>query len=104
MSYIKGILKEEYDRLNALTEKYRDKVSQFPKGSVSVKSRNNLEYLYLAFRKGGKICFQYIGPLSSDNAQAALKKIEQRKKYEEKLKQVKKDLREIAKAVHGRKL
>jgi sigma54-dependent transcription regulator len=104
MSYIKGILKEEYDRLDALTEKYRDKVSEFPKGSVSVKNRNNLEYLYLAFRKGSKIFFQYIGPLSSDNAQIVLKQIEQRKKYEEKLKQVKKDLREIAKAVNGRKL
>jgi len=104
MSYIKGILKEEYDRLNALVKKYRDKVSEFPAGSVSVKNRNNLPYLYLASRKGRKICFQYIGSLYSDNAQAILKQIEQRKKYGEKLKQARKDLREIEKAVHGRKL
>jgi len=104
MSYLKGILKEEYDRLNSLAEKYRDKVSEFPKGSVSVKKRTNLQYLYLASRKGSKICFQYIGPLPSANAQTVLKQIEQRKKYEEKLKQVKKNLREIEKAVHGRKL
>jgi hypothetical protein len=80
MSYIKGILKEECDRLEALSKKYRDKVRELPKGSVSIKSRNNLQYLYVASRKGRKVCFQYIGPLSSDNAQLILKQIEQRKK------------------------
>ena len=37
MSYIKGILKEEYERFNALSRKYRDKVGELPKGCVSIK-------------------------------------------------------------------
>lgn len=104
MSYVKGILKEEYERLSVLSAKYRDKVGALPRGCVSIKNRKGLQYLYLACRKGGKVCFDYVGPVSSDNAQSILKKIEQRKKYEDKLKQVKKDLREIEKALHGRKL
>jgi hypothetical protein len=104
MSYVKGILKEEYERLNTLSEKYRDKVSDLPKGCASIKNRKGLQYLYLASRKGGKVCFEYVGPVSSNNAQAIIKKIDQRNKYMAKLKQVKKDLREIEKALHGRKL
>jgi hypothetical protein len=104
MSYIKGILKEEYERLNALSRKYRDKVGELPKGCVSIKNRRGLHYLYLASRTGGKVSFQYIGPAASENARAVLKKIEQRKNYENKLKQVRKDIREIQKALHGRKL
>ena len=102
MSYVKGILKEEYERLSVLSEKYRDKVIVFPKGCASIKNRKGLQYLYLASRKAGKVCFEYVGAVSSSNAQAILKKIEQRNKYMVKLKQVKKDLREIEKALHGR--
>jgi len=104
MSYVKGILKEEYERLSSLSEKYRDKVSVFPKGCASIKNRKGLPYLYLASRKAGKVCFEYVGAVSSDNAQSILKKIEQRNKFMVKLKQVKKDLREIVKALNGRKL
>jgi hypothetical protein len=104
MSYIKGILREEYERLNALCRKYRDKVGELPKGCASIKTRRGLQYLYLASRKGGKVSFQYIGSAAAENARAVLKKIEQRKNYENKLKQVRKDLWEIQKALHGRKL
>jgi len=98
MSYVKEILKEEHDRLMVLSGKYRDKVSGLPMGCASIKNRKGLQYLYLACRKGGKVCFEYVGPVSSDSAQAILKKIEQRNKYMAKLKQVEKDLREIEKA------
>jgi uncharacterized coiled-coil DUF342 family protein len=42
-----------------------------------------------------------MGPLSSEQARDILKKIEQRNKLKEKLKQVKKDLRELDKALSG---
>jgi hypothetical protein len=98
MSYVRGILKEEHDRLTVLSRKYRDKVSGLPKGCASIKNRKGLQYLYLACRKGGKVCFEYVGPVSSEAAQSILKKIEQRNRYLAKLRQVKKDLREIEKA------
>ncbi len=104
MSYVKGILKEEYERLRVLYAKYRDKTGALPRGCVSIKNRKGLHYLYLASRKSGKVCFLYVGPVSSSHAQSVLKKIDQRKKYEGKLKEIKKDLREIEKALHGRKL
>ncbi|MEA3359119.1 MAG: hypothetical protein U9R17_06920 [Thermodesulfobacteriota bacterium] len=104
MSYIKGILQEEHQRLKALTEKYRAEIEALPRGSISLKKRNQYEYLYLAFRQKDKVRFRYIGSMVSENAQAVIKKIKLRKKYEEKIKQVKKNLGEIEKALYGRKI
>jgi hypothetical protein len=104
MSYLKSVLKEEQQRLLSLAERYRDQLGGLPRGCVSIKNRKGLQYLYLASRKSGKVCFEYMGPLSSEQARDILKKIEQRNKLKEKLKQVKKDLRELDKALSGKKL
>ncbi len=104
MSYLKSVLKEEQERLHALSVRYRDQLGGLPRGCASIKNRKGLQYLYLASRKSGKVCFEYIGPISSKQAQEILKKIEQRNKLKEKLQQVKKDLREIEKALSGKKL
>jgi hypothetical protein len=101
MSYLKSVLKEEQQRLLSLSERYRDQLGGLPRGCVSIKNRKGLQYLYLASRKSGKVCFEYMGPLSSEQARDILKKIEQRNKLKEKLKQVKKDLRELEKALSG---
>ena len=101
MSYLKSVLKEEQQRLESLSEKYRDQLSGFPRGCASIKKRKGLQYLYLASRKSSKVCFEYMGPLSSEQARDILIKIEQRNKLKEKLKQVKKDLRELEKALSG---
>lgn len=68
MSYVKGILQEELDRLESLYQKYDEKVSSLPRGSLSVKKRNNKEYLYLAYREKSKVKFKYIGPKPSDRS------------------------------------
>ena len=102
MSYLKSVLKEELDRLQSLSEKYRDQLGGLPRGCASVKNRKGLQYLYLASRKSGKVCFEYIGPLSSELAKDILKKIERRNQLKEKLKLVKKDLRELEKAESGK--
>lgn len=104
MSYLKSVLREEQQRLASLLEQYRHQLEGFPKGCVSIKNRKGLHYLYLACRKNGKVCFEYIGPISSKQSQDRLEKIEQRNKLKEKLKQVKKDLHEMEKALSGRKL
>jgi len=104
MGYIKSILHEEYERLKALSDKYSAEIKALPRGSVSVKKRNKNEYLYLASRHKGKVRFEYIGPMVSEKAMAIRKKIEIRKQYENKMKQVRKDLREIEKAISGKKI
>ena len=104
MSYMKDILKEEYQRLKALSEKYHDEISALPRGSISIKKRNHREYLYLAYRQENKLRFEYIGPIVSEKSKAVLKQIGLRKRFETKLKQVKKDLLEIGRVTNGRKV
>ena len=88
MSYIKNIMQEESQRLEALYQKYNDKIAAYPKGTVSVKKRNRQEYLYLASRDKGKLKFNYIGSVTSEKAIKILEQIDIRKNYEKKLRQV----------------
>ena len=97
-------MQEEHQRLQALYQKYMDKIDSLPKGTVSIKRRNKNEYLYLANRRDGKVKFDYIGSIGSKNAREILEQVRFRKDYEQKLKQVKDDLKQIEKVVHGRKI
>ena len=104
MSYIKNIMMEEHQRLQALSKKYSDIIASFPRGAASIKKRNNHDYLYLASRKDGKVTFNYIGPVASEKTREILEQVNARKQYELKLKQVNQDLKEIERVVHGRKI
>ena len=104
MSYIKNIMQEEHQRLQALYQKYIDKIDSLPKGTVSIKKRNKNQYLYLASRRGAKVKFDYIGSVGSENARKVLEQVKFRKDYELKLKKVKGDLREIERVLRGRKI
>ena len=104
MSYIKNIMQEEHRRLQALCQKYMNKIDSLPKGTVSIKKRNKSEYLYLANRQGGKVRFIYIGSIASEKARKIMGQVNNRKNYESKLKQVRNDLKEIGKVLNGRKI
>jgi len=104
MSYLKSILEEEHQRLKELSEKYQTAILSYPRGTISVKKRRQKEYLYLVYRQNDKVKFEYIGPGDSEKAETVIKQVELRKNYEAKLKQVKNDLTEIEKAIHGRKI
>ncbi|MBA7528363.1 hypothetical protein ES705_20546 [subsurface metagenome] len=103
MSYLKSVLQEEYERLKALLKKYDDEISALPHGSISIKKRNQKEYVYLAYRKKENVKFEYIGSISSEKSKNVVKKVKLRKGYEIKLKQVRKDLEEIEKVINKRK-
>lgn len=104
MSHIKDIIREERRRLRTLSRKYSDKIASLPQGTVSIKKRNNSDYLYLACRRDGKVKFDYIGSAGSDKARQVLEQVRSRKDYEKKLSQVKSDLKEIEKVIHGREI
>lgn len=97
-------MQEEQQRLEALSFKYSDKISEYPRGTVSIKKRNKQEYLYLACRENGKLKFNYIGSVRSEKAIKVLEQIDLRKNYEKKLKQVQENLKEVKKVLHGRKI
>lgn len=100
MSIIQGILKEERDRLRRLRDKYLSELNSLPHQTLSIKKRNNKEYVYLAERINGKVNFQYIGPLKSEKADSLINDFAQKNQFKIKLKKIDKDLKEIEKIVH----
>jgi hypothetical protein len=69
------------------------------RGCTSIKKRNKSEYLYLASRRDGKLKFDYVDSVGSENAREIMEKVKLRKDYELKLKHVKDDLRCIEKMI-----
>lgn len=103
MSVIRGILEEELNRLEELEVFYKDKIAEALHGSISVKERGGKQYLYLARRKGNKVVFEYIGKDIPEARDALKDRIRQRKEYQEKLRQVRENLKEVKRALRGRR-
>lgn len=102
MSAIKGVLKEELGRLKILLTKYRQEARKCPRGSVSIKPRKGHNYAYLAYRKGAKICFEYLGNAQSKRVAAIKDKVRSRREYESRMRRINKEIRELERAVYGR--
>ena len=92
MSIIFGILDEEGQRLKEAIELYRGKMKELPKGSLWFKKRNSRKYVYLAFRDKGKVKFRYIAPVPSEKYDVIALQIKKRKEYEERIRNMKKDM------------
>jgi hypothetical protein len=98
MSVLRGVLKEEKQRLKALLRLYGSEVKAFPRGSISLKRIRNGEYAYLAYRKKGQIHFDYLGLASSESVQ----KIAERRKLEALVKKAKTNLKEVERMLRVR--
>ncbi len=98
MSVLKGVLKEEYERLNQLIKKYKEEIKNYPKGSISYKNIKGHSYAYLGYREKGKLCFKYFGKKSKEIKKVS-QRIKSRKKYESLLKQALLNLKELKKAI-----
>ena len=103
MSIIKGILEEELKRLEELSVFYKDKLSEGPRGSISVKERGGKRYIYLARREGKKVVFDYVGKDIPKVRNALNERLSQQKEYYVKLRQVKENLREVKRSLHGKR-
>jgi len=103
MSIIKGILEEELKRLEDLSVFYKDKISEAPRGSISVKERGGKRYIYLARREDKKVIFDYVGKDIPEVRNALNESLKQRKEYQVKLHQVKENLKEIRRSLRGKR-
>jgi hypothetical protein len=103
MSIIKDILEEELKRLEELSVFYKDKLSEGPRGSISVKERGGKRYIYLARREGKKVVFDYVGKDIPKVRNALNERLSQQKMYHVKLRQVKENLREVKRSLHGKR-
>ena len=99
MKILNDILQEEKERLLELEKIYKSKIQQLPKGSLIKKNIKGHNYYYLNYRSYKKQVFKYIGRLSEKEVKDLLTKIEERRKFEKFLRQVKKDIKEIEKKI-----
>jgi hypothetical protein len=103
MSVIRGILEEECDRLEELSVFYKEKIAEAPRGSISVKERGGKKYIYLARREDNKIIFEYVGKDVIEVRNALNERIRQRKEYQAKLRQARENLKEVKRALRGKR-
>jgi len=103
MSIIKGILEEELHRLEELSVFYKKKISESPRGSISLKERSGKRYLYLARREDKKVVFDYIGKDVPEVRKILSEQMRQRKEYQAKLRQVKENLKEVERSLRGKR-
>lgn len=102
MSVLRGVLKEEKQRLKALLRMYGSEVKAFPRGSISLKRIRNGEYAYLAYREKGRIHFDYLGVASSESVQKMNEKVAERRKLESLVKKAKTNLNEVERMLRVR--
>jgi hypothetical protein len=82
--------------------KYQEELKEYPKGSLSGKSRRGKIYYYLAYRINKKVKFDYVGKEGSEKVLEMKELISKRQSIEKKLKQVKSELEELLKSVNGK--
>ena len=102
MSIIFGIMKEEYDRLREAEGVYRKSVEKAVQGAPRIKHIGNKDYLYLEKRKGHKVVDEYVGPAESKKAVEIVNVVKRRRKDQESLKKVLRDLKDVKKVLRGK--
>lgn len=102
MSSIFHILKEEHERLNEARQAYEAAIAREEQGAPQIKHLGRQDYLYLARRNGPKVRFRYIGQLNKPEARKVMESVNRRREYEELLKGVKADLKEVKRALRGK--
>jgi len=103
MSLVFHIIEEEYNRLNDYLKIIENKLKNLPKGSLSEKVIKGRSYYYLAYRKDGKVRFDYLGKKNSEKFQKISEEVKERKELEKQIKEVKKNIIEIKRVLNGSK-
>jgi hypothetical protein len=99
MKVLKGILKEEEARLKEAGGSYEREIAKLPKGSIHLKRIKERDYAYRAYRKGKRVVYEYLGDLKPAELKGVKEKVELRRRYEGKLREVRKNLREVRRMV-----
>ncbi|MEA2015852.1 MAG: hypothetical protein U9O59_03965 [Actinomycetota bacterium] len=86
------MFKEEKERLLRIKKFYMEKTQKLPKGSIIFKKRGKRKYPYLVYRYKKKVKTDYL-KCSPDELKELEFKIKKRKKYQNLLKDIEKDLK-----------
>ena len=81
-----------------MQKQYLQEISALPKGSIVIKRKKSGEYYYLAYRNGSRVVSDYLGK-DAERAQEIRQKIDKRKYLEALVKNLKSELKLIAKVL-----
>lgn len=99
MSVLEEVMLEEYERSIKIYRLLAEEIKMLPKGSIQKKRINNKNYNYLMYREGSKIKSKYI---TEEELEELNEKIQRRKENIIALKEIKKSLQQIEKALGKR--
>jgi hypothetical protein len=102
MSIIFHILKEEYQRLIEAEHVYGKSVKSLVQGAPRIKHIGNKDYLYLERREGQKVVYDYVGPANGTKALEIIDQVTRRKKDQESLRKIRRDLKDVKKVLRGK--
>lgn len=98
MPVMKDVLIEELERLERMEKAYLKKISELPKGSISMKKIAGKMYPYRAYREGNKVISEYL-KVNHKELEQLKSQINQRRKYEESIKAIREDCKFIKAAL-----
>jgi hypothetical protein len=101
MKVLRGILAEEQDRLKSAEASYVREIAKLPRGSIQRKKIKGKSYAYRAFRRGERVVYEYLGKLEAGKLKELERKIDLRRRYEEKLCEVRENLRSVKRMIRG---
>lgn len=96
---VKGILKEELQRVKALKKQYEGKIAQCPPGYLLERKKQGQKYYYLSYREGERIRQEYLGKLSDKELKDYQNKMKLKKLLRQQLKEVKDNIRYLEKII-----
>ena len=97
---MKGVLKEEYQRLKSLEKSYLREIAKLPKGSLQQKRIKAVVYPYWDSSHQSKVCYRYVGNLPESKLKLLKERLVLRKKYQALLKDVRQNKKQIEKILH----
>jgi len=99
MSIISEVLREELERNIVMQKSYQDEILSLPRGTMIRKKISNRDYYYLLYRDQGKVTTSYLGAAKKVDVNAMQKQIARRRYFQDSLKKLKIEEKEIRKAI-----
>ena len=99
MSIVMDVMQDELKRNLEMQAAYNKEIASLPKGTIIIKKIRNREYLYLLYRAEGKVRTDYIGSKEKIFIEDIKKNIDKRKYFQNTLKKLLKEEKEIRKVL-----
>ena len=99
--FVKGMLKEELANSLRIKADYEKALAALPRGALVRKVIGGRPYFYLAERREGRVCFDYLGKLRDEEVVRYEEAKKQRAVYRKQLSELKKQIRFLERVSRG---